>query len=121
MFDSNKKLKAWRQSVSEAVSQKMKEEQFTGFERDQALSVHLWFTFERPKTVKRIDHTVKPDVDKLIRSVFDSLTTSGLIAGDEQIIRVNASKSYAESPGVSCSIHKVLVTNRDTDKKMLRK
>jgi Holliday junction resolvase RusA-like endonuclease len=115
MFDSNKKLKAWRQTVSDAASQKMREEKFTGFDRNQALSVHLWFTFERPKTVKRKDHTVKPDIDKLIRSVFDSLTTSGLIAGDEQIIRVNASKSYSDSAGVKIDIHNVYVTNRDTE------
>lgn len=117
MFDANKKLKAWREIVAKTIAEQMKRTEFTGFERDQALIVHLWFELERPKTVKRKHVTVKPDLDKLIRSVFDSATTAGLWSGDEQVIRVVGSKSYSDSPGVTGSVHNVYITDEDTARK----
>lgn len=114
MFDSNKKLKAWRSLVSDTIHQTMMQTGFAGFERDLPLIVHLWFELEKPKTVKRKHPSVKPDVDKLIRSIFDSATTAGLWRGDEQVIRVVASKAYSDTPGVKGSVHNVFITEQDT-------
>lgn len=117
MFDSNKKLKAWRQLVAESIHQSMMEQGFAGFERDLPVTVQLKFELERPKTVKRKHPHVKPDIDKLIRSVFDSATTAGLWKGDEQVIMVNAFKTYSDSPGVTGRVHNVFVTEQDTQRK----
>lgn len=117
MFDSNKKLKAWRQLVAETIHREMMEQGFAGFERDLPLTVHLRFALERPKTVKRKHPHVKPDLDKLIRSILDSGTTAGLWKGDEQVIMINAFKTYSEEPGVSGSVHNVFITEQDTAQK----
>ena len=39
----------------------------------------------------------KPDVDKLLRSTLDALTTSGLIRDDAQIVELRGVKRYADA------------------------
>lgn len=49
----------------------------------------------------------KPDLDKLVRAVGDSLEQSGLILGDSQIVSINAAKRWAqpdESPGLLMTV-----------------
>ena len=58
--------------------------------------VHLSvvFLFDRPKTVKRLSHTVKPDLDNLLKGVSDAL--NGIwFHDDAQIIQVMLKKAYA--------------------------
>lgn len=49
-----------------------------------------------------------PDLDKLIRAVFDSITDAGTVwSDDSQVVRVVASKIYADgdsSPGVTVRV-----------------
>jgi Holliday junction resolvase RusA-like endonuclease len=66
---------------------------------DEALEVSVIFYLTRGKTVQRETPTVSPDVDKLVRSIFDSLTDSKLIADDSRIIRLHAEKRYADHRG----------------------
>jgi Holliday junction resolvase RusA-like endonuclease len=40
-----------------------------------------------------------PDLDKLIRSVGDSLTTAGIYVDDSRIVRLTATKVYADHRG----------------------
>ena len=61
------------------------------------------FRMKRPKTVKRDHPTVAPDLDKLARGVGDALTGQAY-ADDSQIIRIIASKEYADVPGVDIEI-----------------
>lgn len=49
----------------------------------------------RPARVRRVGrawHTVTPDLDKLVRSTCDALTTGGLIADDARICQLAAEK-----------------------------
>lgn len=49
----------------------------------------------------------KPDVDKLLRAVFDGLTDSGLLHDDAQVVSCYAVKKYAElggGPGASVTV-----------------
>jgi Holliday junction resolvase RusA-like endonuclease len=51
--------------------------------------------------------TTKPDLDKVLRSVGDSLEQAGLIAGDQQIVGINAQKRYVvtdEAPGLLLTV-----------------
>lgn len=60
------------------------------------ISVTLVFFFRRPHGAPkaRIGHTVKPDLDKLIRAILDAL--KGILYKDDaQVIHVQASKHYA--------------------------
>ena len=75
-----------------------------------AAELQLMFYMPRPKTVKRLYPTPKPDLSKLIRSVEDSLVAAGLIIDDAYIVTVHAIKRYADEThpeGVFVSLSQV--------------
>lgn len=91
MFDQNRNLKPWRAEVKRAAEVAMAgRDQFT-----EALTVALEFHMPRPSTVRRPRPSVKPDVDKLIRAVFDALTDAGVWKDDSLVVQVSASEWYA--------------------------
>ena len=94
----NKKLKPWRQEVTgAALAQNF--QQLEG-----PVSITLDFHFTRPKSAKkRNGMTVKPDIDKLQRSIFDSLT-GVLFRDDAQIVRVVARKHYSDPERVEIQV-----------------
>lgn len=101
VVDANSKAKAWQAEVKKAAEQAMAM-------RDPLLGpLHVEFVFglERPKSVKREEPTVRPDVTKLIRAVEDACT--GIVWKDDaQIIRQIASKVYAAGqPFVRVIVH----------------
>ena len=88
-----KKAKEWEKLVREAV------EDYTPLEG--ALGINLTFYMPRPKTVKRKDHTVKPDIDKLERAVLDGL--KHVLGDDSHIVQITTVKVYESiefQPGV---------------------
>jgi Holliday junction resolvase RusA-like endonuclease len=92
MFEANKKHKAWRDHVRATVGK-------LETPSTQPVRVELQFWFERPKTVKREHMSVKPDLDKLSRSVLDAIT-GGILKDDSQVVILNARKEYGDKPGV---------------------
>lgn len=69
---ANAKTKPWRQEIAGVA---LAEIERTGFQMIRGpVCVEAHFFFERPKSVKTKHKTTKPDVDKLIRSLFDALT-----------------------------------------------
>ncbi len=65
---------------------------------DGYVTMTMLFTFVRPKSVKakkRPDMTVKPDLDKLCRTVLDALTGVAY-KDDSQVIGIIANKRYGE-------------------------
>ena len=89
LIPERKKLSAWLKA--QAVNS-----DWIPPRKDTPLSVELVFTFERPKSVKREWHTVKPDIDKLTRFALDAIVQADLIADDNQIVAINAFKVYGE-------------------------
>lgn len=91
-------LKSWRNAVAEMAvqwRQQLQMDTLTG-------PVHLEIKFFMPKppSVKRALPHVKPDLDKLIRSTLDALTTAGVYKDDALVVSVYASKEYVkEQPG----------------------
>ena len=88
----NKKLKPWRQEVTGAAV----DLGLTAFEQHVPLVMKLDFYFERPSSCsvkKRPAMTVKPDADKLVRAVFDSLK-GVLYHDDAQVVDHRARKHY---------------------------
>lgn len=67
------------------------------------VNVELLFIFNKPKTVKRNEPYVRPDLDKLIRAVLDALTGVAY-EDDQQVVRLVASKAYGENEGVHITI-----------------
>jgi Holliday junction resolvase RusA-like endonuclease len=94
LADDNKQLKRWRKDVTAAA-----ELARTGDPLDGDLVVAIELRLVRPKSVRRARPNVRPDVDKLIRSVFDGITDSGLWVDDARVVTVWASKVYADRPG----------------------
>jgi Holliday junction resolvase RusA-like endonuclease len=92
---ANPKNKGWQQLVAEAASRAL-DGRGQLFEGPVALSVA--FYLPRPKSLpKRItDHLKKPDLDKLTRCAGDALTKV-LWRDDSQVVRIVATKAYAEA------------------------
>jgi crossover junction endodeoxyribonuclease RusA len=101
--DANAKVKPWRKKVAAVAREKMAGQALM----EGPLEATFHFAMPRPKTVKRRDHTVRPDTTKLVRAVEDALT--GVVyADDAQIVKQHASKFYAlDEPQVTVVIKHV--------------
>lgn len=93
MVEASKKVKPWREAVTIKTAQHMSWETLNPL--TEPVEIALVFYLPKPKTVNRRWPSVKPDLDKLIRSTFDGLTTGGLYTDDALVIAVSASKEYA--------------------------
>ena len=98
VINDNPRLKAWRQAIAAACPS----------ERLQGpVVVTAVFRLPRPKSAKRQWPAVKPDVDKLLRALFDGITASGLWEDDSRVVSVVAEKRYVlryQQPGVSVTV-----------------
>lgn len=65
----------------------------------ESVEIHLTFTLLKPKTVKRNEPFVRPDIDKLIRAVLDGLTGVAY-EDDQQVTKITAIKEYGNTEGV---------------------
>lgn len=106
MVESSAKVKPWRHDVALAATAAAEGTGWTA--PDGPLSIRVRFLLRRPTghygTGKNADRLrasaplwpgVKPDLDKLVRSTLDALTTSGVIGDDSRVVRLTASKDYA--------------------------
>jgi crossover junction endodeoxyribonuclease RusA len=107
--ESSKFLPAWRKAVRVAAEEAVIASMWARVSGPVELEV--MFYLDRPSsvsTVKRPYPIVPPDIDKLLRSVQDSLT--GVIYEDDaQIIRVLAWKVYADTrvPGAFIRVNEL--------------
>jgi len=70
---------------------------------DDPVELSVIFYLPRPKTATRDFPAVMPDLDKLIRSVGDSLSGT-IIRDDSRIIAISAQKRYADDRGSGAAI-----------------
>ena len=90
LVEANKNLPAWRR----LVTQKLEEANASCQPFLGAVSLDVMFFMPRPKSVKRLLPTVKPDADKLIRAINDSATDAGVLQDDSQVVEIVAYKVY---------------------------
>ena len=91
----NKRTKPWQQCV-QAEALLARQRMAVPRVLAGAVEVAVKFYFARPKSVsasRRPHHTVKPDLDKLARTVLDALTHV-LIDDDAQVVSIAARKEY---------------------------
>lgn len=92
----NTKLKPWR----EAVKSRAIDEMFiSNIKRiDAPVAIELEFRMPRPKSYpKRIVWPWrKPDLDKLVRGVFDALTEASVWTDDALVVCLHARKEFAD-------------------------
>lgn len=99
LVEANPKLKGWRATVTAAAVTELGGRD--GFDPDLSLFILLDFYLPRPRTVLRPRPNVKPDGDKLIRAVCDSLTAARVWADDSRVVVHHSEKWYADDkPGV---------------------
>lgn len=90
-------LAAWRSAVA------LSARQAGAKPHPEAVTIQMTFVMLKPKTVKRPEPSVAPDLDKLIRAVLDGLTAVAYI-DDGQVTRIEAAKVYGERPGVRIAV-----------------
>lgn len=114
LVESSPNVKPWRATIAAHCH----EQGVAGKRYDMPLSVSLRFAITRPAGHYRKDGTlkpsapafptVKPDIDKLARSVLDALATdAAVIADDSRVVTLKATKHYADAPGVLITITEV--------------
>ena len=100
--------KAWRKAVDAAARGWIADNE-PWLPLDEPCKVRLHFLFAPKQTQPyRVMHAVAPDVDKLIRSVLDSLVSSGLLRDDSRVSQVDAIKEYGEpddAPGCHITVY----------------
>ena len=99
---ANPNAKEWQHLVATSAQQYRP----AGGPYEGAVAVLVRFFFLRPKSVsekKRPHHTVKPDLDKLVRNIGDAL--KGVIyAEDARIVSITATKGYDSVPRVEIQV-----------------
>lgn len=110
MFESSKRVKPWREIVTQAAVQAGEDAALMG-PLKPPYRVDVWFYIKKPKTT-RATHPVAPtvgDLDKLVRAVGDALTASGLIEDDRHIVTIYTKKMWAvgEKPGATIRVSEV--------------
>lgn len=107
----NAKLKPYRHTLTQVA---LEMAQQNGFPvplcaRDVPVEVSVTWFIAKPKSKpKRVLHmTTKPDTDKLLRSVLDSLTGVGY-EDDAQVVRVTAVKLYGSPERTEVTVMEAL-------------
>ena len=102
------RLAGWRHAIGWAA----REAQRGGGLLSGAVAVRATFRLQRPGSVpprKRAHPAVRPDLDKLARSLLDAIT-GVVIADDAQVCRLEVVKVYcspAEAPGASVEVREL--------------
>lgn len=108
LIEQSKRVKPWRQVVAEAAIAAMKVRhvmQYGGMPvelpapLDGPLSIEIAFTVRKPASAPKRRLTWPTtrdsgDLDKLLRSTFDALTSAGAIRDDSRIVEVSARKMH---------------------------
>jgi Holliday junction resolvase RusA-like endonuclease len=117
MIESSKKEKPWRSCVTAAV---VEANASTPIHFDGAVRLTLQFVMPRVKSEPRAtrQHTRKPDIEKLCRSVSDAISDAGVWADDACVVELTATKVTAE-PGepTGCTIMIEALPSREQPKK----
>jgi Holliday junction resolvase RusA-like endonuclease len=90
-FYDPKESKGWKAEVAKSVGI------IAPFPSGMPLKLSVRFYLEKPKSVKRLHPTVKPDLDNYVKAVMDALKD---VWGDDcQVVQITASKEYSLTPG----------------------
>jgi Holliday junction resolvase RusA-like endonuclease len=102
LVDSNKaRLKPWRAEVTRVA-------RATGIHGNRfegAVKVRAVFVLPKPKSVKREYPSVRPDLDKLLRALFDGITDAEAVWKDDaQVVSLEVDEVYGVAPGVHVEV-----------------
>ena len=91
----NKKLKPWRQQLSQSATAALAENKGELLAKPAGVRLAVCFYLERPTSIprKRALPSVKPDIDKLTRALMDALTGT-IFEDDAQVTDLVVAKRY---------------------------
>jgi Holliday junction resolvase RusA-like endonuclease len=104
LLEQSRRVKPWRDAVDTAARAAMNARWLEGRGEetlDGPLSLEVVFTVRKPTSAPKRRVTWPTtrdsgDIDKLLRSTFDALTTAEAIADDARIVEVTARKVFPE-------------------------
>lgn len=120
IIDANPALKQWRLQVTSYIREAMAQAIPPLTDAlDKPMEVVIVFYFPRPQShygtgrnagilkPGATEWPIKPpDIDKLMRAIFDGATDAGLWLDDAQVVDVHAVKRWArQRPGVSLTVY----------------
>jgi crossover junction endodeoxyribonuclease RusA len=105
MWEASKGVKVWRDTVTAQAQIQMIADRLETI--TEPVELVLDFQLAKPKSVKRGLPSVKPDLDKLIRSTCDALTKSKIYQDDALVVTVKATKTYGTKSGCHITIREV--------------
>lgn len=106
LTNDNKKTKPWRQQVAQMCLESMKGGSPAG--RKVPMRLMVAFYFSKPKGIKNFAEKVtRPDLDKCVRLVLDSLTGIAY-EDDSQVIEIRADKHYGYPPRAEVLVEEAL-------------
>lgn len=98
MIEASAAVEPWREAVKTAARKVIDAPGNANFTPlDGPLSVEVVFTVRKPASAPKGRRTWpdrKPDIDKLLRAVFDAFTSAGVWTDDARVIAVMSSKVY---------------------------
>lgn len=101
LVEASKNVKPWRDAVRrEAVDAMNGRAPFQG-----PMVVPVTFRMPRPKTVKRLYPSTRPDLDKILRATCDALSKV-VYVDDGQIVQFDVIKTYG-TPGADITVEEV--------------
>lgn len=102
LIESSKKLPAWMRVVKQEAAKNRPSAPIDG-----PVDVSMDFYLPRPKRPRYDVPAVKPDADKLARSILDGLEAGGILKNDSRVTHLQATKHYANEatpPGADITI-----------------
>ena len=96
VHSNQKYLHPWRKKISAECADRVSV-------MSGPVDMDMRFVLAKPRTVKRDQPIVRPDLDKLVRAVLDALTGVAY-EDDSQVVRLSAAKQYGPRPGVFISL-----------------
>jgi Holliday junction resolvase RusA-like endonuclease len=103
---SGEKLRSWRSEVMASALERAKM-LGTQLPMPAPLCLRISFYFTKPKSSRNHMPVVRPDLDKLVRAVLDSLTQAGVIEDDAQVVELHAEKRYHTYAVTTVSVQSV--------------
>lgn len=118
------KMTKWRKQVTDYIKENYVGRYFNG-----AICVKVTFYMRAPQNVsktpserakdktkqiyskyilERLEHVKKPDLDNLIKSLFDSISKSEIVWSDDNIVcDLRAKKMYSPNPRIEIEIEEI--------------
>lgn len=96
-------LRTWRDDVKHAALDAMNGHP----PMEGPLELLVTFVLVKPASVKRLWPHVRPDLDKLLRSTGDALTSAAVYGDDSQLVKITAQKVYGIHAGAEIIVRLV--------------